>query len=197
MAQNYERHNACQTFPFIGIKLTSLSPETDGLNSPRCVSSYRVTRWIRRNTLFNAKCNIIFIFISLSSSTRFEVRADWFPSLSIFFFFLYSREFRERFKILHPFFLFTRKLEEGGGCQSRTWRIILKAVQTVDIPKQHFADRLRHLIAYRCSSTATAAGHTGRSDPGSPDIQAMSTFPADRPLTDDSSRGSLDGIRQP
>lgn len=72
--------------------------------------------------------------------------------------------------------------KEGGGVSK--W-IILKAVQTVDIPKQHFADRLRHLIAYRCSSTATAAGHTGRSDPGSPDIQAMSTFPAHRPPSSD------------
>lgn len=32
---------------------------------------------------------------------------------------------------------------------------------------------------------------------GSPDIQAMSTFPPDRPLTDDSGRNSLHGIRQP
>ena len=45
-----------------------------------------------------------------------------------------------------------------------------------------------------------AAGHTGRSDPGSPDIQAMSIFPADRPLTDDEpklARWNLPARRKP
>lgn len=115
--------------------------------------------WVRRNIW---KCSSI----SLSLSRR---NSKWF----------FSREKLARKDI------YGMEGRKEGGCQSGTRRIILKAVQTVDIPKQHFADRLRHLIAYRCSSTATAAGHTGRSDPGSPDIQAMSTFPAHRPPSSD------------
>lgn len=161
MAQNYERHNACQTFPFIGIKLTSLSPETDGLNSPRCVSSYRVTRWIRRNTLFNAKCDIIFIFISLSSSTRFEVRADWFPSLSqFFFFFFFTRENLEKDSRYFIHFSYLRE----------SWR------KEGDVKVEHGGSfwRLYKLSTYRSNTSQTVCAtwsHTGaRRQPRLPDI---------------------------